>query len=156
MRGLFAQPGFVREDQIQPSSATIRNRLAPKTATRYTYLASETYNAFGTYERLTTSTERKNRMDISLVESRLILEPFPIMLIVFTLIVLFVILAAIIILTAVIWCRLFSKAGHHWTLGLLMLVPIANVIMPFVLAFGGWPIEKELQQLRRQLSKSST
>jgi hypothetical protein len=95
-------------------------------------------------------------MDISLVESRLILEPFPIMLIVFTLIVLFVILAAIIILTAVIWCRLFSKAGHHWTLGLLMLVPIANVIMPFVLAFGEWPIEKELQQLRRQLSKSST
>ena len=94
-------------------------------------------------------------MDISLVESRLILEPFPIMLIIFTLIVLFVILAAIIILTAVIWCKLFSKAGHHWAAGLLMLVPVANVIMPFVLAFGEWPIERELQQLRRQQNKTS-
>ena len=94
-------------------------------------------------------------MDISLVESILILEPFPIMLIIFTLIVLFVILAAIIILTAVIWCKLFSKAGHHWAGGLLMLVPVANVIMPFVLAFGQWPIERELQQLRRQQNKTS-
>jgi hypothetical protein len=93
-------------------------------------------------------------MDISLIESRLILETFPIILVIFTLIVLFVILAAIIILTAVIWCRLFSRAGHHWATGLLMLVPVANVIMPFVLAFGEWPIEKELQQLRRQVQDS--
>jgi len=95
-------------------------------------------------------------MKISLVESRLILEPFPIMLIIFTLAVLFAVLAVIIILTAVIWCKLFSKAGYRWPLGLLMLVPIANVIMPFILAFGQWPIEKELKQFRRQQNKTSS
>lgn len=94
-------------------------------------------------------------MKISLVESRLILEPFPIMLVIFTLAVLFAVLAAIIILTAVIWCKLFSKAGYRWALGLLVLVPIANVIMPFILAFDRWPIEKELKQLHRQQNKTS-
>jgi len=93
-------------------------------------------------------------MDISLVESRLIIEPFPVMLVIFTLIVLFVVLAAAIILTAVIWCRLFSKAGYNWASGLLMLVPVANVIMPFILAFNEWPIEKELRQLRQQAQNS--
>jgi hypothetical protein len=92
-------------------------------------------------------------MNIFLDESRLILEPFPVMLVIFTLIVLFVILAAIIVLTAVIWCKLFSKAGYHWATGLLMLVPIANVIMPFILAFDEWPIEKKLRQFRQQAQK---
>ncbi len=63
--------------------------------------------------------------------------------------------AAILIIKAVIFCRIFSKAGYHWALGLLMLVPIACIIMPFVLAFGQWPIYRELQQLRRQQNKVS-
>ena len=54
------------------------------------------------------------------------------------------------ILTLVIWCKLFSKAGHSWALGLLMLVPIANIIMPFVLAFGDWPVLRELRLLKQQ------
>ncbi len=33
-------------------------------------------------------------------------------------------------------CR---KAGFHGALSLLMLVPIANIILPFVLAFAEWP-----------------
>jgi hypothetical protein len=63
--------------------------------------------------------------------------------------------AAILIIKAVIFCRIFYKAGYHWALGLLMLVPIACIIMPFVLAFGQWPIYRELQQLRRQQNKVS-
>ena len=45
----------------------------------------------------------------------------------------------------VVWpfCKIFSKAGFHWALGILMIVPIANIIMPFVLAFGDWPALKE-------------
>jgi len=41
----------------------------------------------------------------------------------------------------VVWpfCRIFAKAGYPWALGLLMMVPIANLILPFVLAFGDWP-----------------
>ena len=51
-----------------------------------------------------------------------------------------------------IFCRVFSKAGYSWALGLLMMVPIANIIMPFVLAFGDWPICRELRQLRERQS----
>ena len=51
---------------------------------------------------------------------------------------LFIILVGLIVtaVKALIYCKIFSKAGHSWALGLLMLVPIANIIMPFVLAFG--------------------
>ena len=55
-----------------------------------------------------------------------------------------------------IFCKIFSKAGYSWALGLLMLVPIANLIMPFVLAFGDWPICIELRQLRQQISNTTT
>ncbi|MFH1882056.1 MAG: hypothetical protein ABIL62_05015 [Planctomycetota bacterium] len=57
------------------------------------------------------------------------------------------------IITALIFCKIFSKAGYCWALGLLMLVPIANIIMPFVLAFADWPIQKELRLLKQQQEK---
>jgi len=63
---------------------------------------------------------------------------------------LLVVSLAVLAITAVVYCRIFHKAGYCWALGLLMLVPVACIIMPFVLAFGRWPIEKELEQLRRQ------
>ncbi len=50
----------------------------------------------------------------------------------------------------IIWCKLFSKAGHPWALGLLVLVPIANLVVAFYLAFADWPVLKELRQLRQQ------
>ena len=64
----------------------------------------------------------------------------------------FLVVAAAIIIKAVICCRIFFKAGYHWALGLLMIVPIANIIMSFYLAFAKWPIEKDIQQLRQQLN----
>ncbi|MBM4148150.1 MAG: hypothetical protein FJ224_03810 [Lentisphaerae bacterium] len=36
-------------------------------------------------------------------------------------------------------CR---KAGFHSSLSLLMLVPVGNIILPFVLAFSEWPALK--------------
>ncbi len=57
------------------------------------------------------------------------------------------------IIKALIYCKIFSRAGYCWALGLLMLVPIANIIMPFVLAFGDWPIQKELRLLKQQQEK---
>ena len=70
---------------------------------------------------------------------------------------LFVVLASLIVSILMVWayCRIFSKAGYSWALGLLMLVPIANIIMPFILAFGNWPIYKELHQLRQQQSNTT-
>jgi len=57
---------------------------------------------------------------------------------------------AAIVIKAVIYCRIFHKAGYAWALGLLMLVPVACMVMPFVLAFGRWPIERQIQELRQQ------
>jgi hypothetical protein len=49
-----------------------------------------------------------------------------------------------------VFCKIFSKTGNSWALGLLMIVPIANIIMLFVLAFAEWPIERELRSYRQQ------
>jgi hypothetical protein len=65
-------------------------------------------------------------------------------------------IATAIIIKVTIFCVIFAKAGYHWALGLLTLIPIACIIMLFVLAFGKWPIQKELEQLRRELKKEST
>ena len=46
-------------------------------------------------------------------------------------------------------CMIFHKTGYSWAFGLLMLVPIANIIMIFVLAFGDWPVRRELRQLKQ-------
>ena len=53
-----------------------------------------------------------------------------------------------------IFCKIFSKAGYSWALGLLILLPIVNIIMAFFLAFADWPIRRELRQLKQQQGKS--
>ena len=66
--------------------------------------------------------------------------------------IMFIIFVAFIatIIKILIICKIFSKAGYCWALGLLMLVPIANIVMAFYLAFADWPILKELRQLKQQ------
>ena len=53
------------------------------------------------------------------------------------------------IITVVAFCKIFSKAGYCWALGLLMFIPIANLVMFLVLAFSEWPILKELRALKQ-------
>jgi hypothetical protein len=65
-----------------------------------------------------------------------------------------VIWLAMIILPAVLSCKIFSKAGYHWALGLIMLIPIGNLVMLCVLAFGQWPIHRELDALKTQTAAS--
>lgn len=60
---------------------------------------------------------------------------------------------AVFIIKAVIYCKVFSKAGYHWALGLLALLPVLHIIMPCVLAFGQWPLRTELDELRRRLAQ---
>ncbi|HIJ53000.1 MAG TPA: hypothetical protein HPP66_07575 [Planctomycetes bacterium] len=52
-----------------------------------------------------------------------------------------------------IFCKICSKAGYSWALGLLILVPIANIIIAFYIAFADWPIRKEVRQLKQQQAK---
>ena len=51
--------------------------------------------------------------------------------------------------TILIYCKLSSKAGYNWAMGLLMFVPIANIIIMFMYVFGEWPIQRELQALKQ-------
>jgi hypothetical protein len=56
--------------------------------------------------------------------------------------VLFVIVAVMII---PFW-QIFKKAGFSPALSLLMIIPIANIVMIFILAFAPWPIQKQIQK----------
>ena len=58
-------------------------------------------------------------------------------------------------LSIIIFCKIFSKTGYGWAMGLLMLIPIANFIMLLVLAFSEWPIQKELRALKAQPTQIS-
>ena len=78
-------------------------------------------------------------------------EPYrtePVFMMILGLFILFVVLVVTII-KVLVYCKIFSNAGYSWALGLLMFVPIANIIMLFVLAFAEWPIRKELRLLKQ-------
>jgi len=53
------------------------------------------------------------------------------------------------VLTLIIWWKICSKAGWSGALSLLMLVPLVNLILPFYVAFATWPIQRELEALKR-------
>jgi len=76
-------------------------------------------------------------------------HPAPVFVMILGLFILFGVLVVTII-KVLVYCKIFSNAGYSWALGLLMLVPIANIIMLFVLAFAEWPIRKELRLLKQQ------
>jgi hypothetical protein len=75
-----------------------------------------------------------------------------VLLILFASFVLFVVTA----IKILVFCKIFSKAGYSWALGLLILIPFLNVIMAFFLAFADWPVCKEVRKLKQQLEKSKT
>jgi heme/copper-type cytochrome/quinol oxidase subunit 2 len=54
-----------------------------------------------------------------------------------------------IVFTVIIYWKIFSKAGYSGAMSLLMFVPIANIVALCILAFGEWPIYRELNQLRQ-------
>ena len=53
------------------------------------------------------------------------------------------------------FCRIFSKAGYSWAFGLLMLLPMAEIIIPLILAIMEWPISRELRLFKQEQSGSS-
>jgi hypothetical protein len=64
----------------------------------------------------------------------------------------FIIFALVMVGLAVfIWGTIFKKAGYSFWFGLLMLVPIGNLIWLLIFAFSKWPIEQELEHYRGQL-----
>jgi UPF0716 family protein affecting phage T7 exclusion len=76
----------------------------------------------------------------------------PIFVVLLTMFIVFMALVVIAI-KLLIFCKVFSKAGYSWALGLLMMIPIANIIMAFFLAFADWPVRRELRRLKQQQNK---
>ena len=72
-------------------------------------------------------------------------EAFPFLMIFMVVLALLVIVPIKLLIT----CMICHKAGYPWTLGLLVLVPIANIVLVFVLAFADWPVRRELRQLKQ-------
>ena len=67
-----------------------------------------------------------------------------------------VMVAAVTIFMVFLWWRIFSKAGYSGALGLLMLIPLGNLVMLCILAFSKWPVLKSLAPAQGQaLSKNS-
>ena len=52
------------------------------------------------------------------------------------------------------FCMIFSKAGYSWAFGLLMLLPLAEVVVPLILALIDWPVCRELRLLTRNKGSS--
>ncbi len=59
--------------------------------------------------------------------------------------IVFALFAAVIgaVLTVIPFWKICAKAGFPAPLSLLMLVPVANVILPFYIAFAKWPALRE-------------
>lgn len=55
---------------------------------------------------------------------------------------------AIFVLSLIINWRIASKAGYSGALSLLMLIPLVNLIIVLIFAFGEWPVEAEVKRLR--------
>lgn len=50
------------------------------------------------------------------------------------------------ILPVIAFWKICEKAGFPGALGLLMMVPIANFILPLYVAFAKWPIHEQMQK----------
>ena len=44
-----------------------------------------------------------------------------------------------------LWWKIFKKAGYHPASGILMVVPIANIVMLFFLTFAKWPLQERVE-----------
>ena len=62
-------------------------------------------------------------------------------------------LVIVVVAVLCVWAywRIFAKAGYPGAMGILMAIPILNVIMLFYLAFSEWPVLKELKALRERV-----
>ena len=65
-------------------------------------------------------------------------------------------LAMLVIFTLVvcIWGLVFKKAGYNFWLGLLMILPIANLVMLVFFVVAKWPIQEEVERLRAALGQA--
>jgi hypothetical protein len=56
------------------------------------------------------------------------------------------------LITVIPFWKICAKAGFPGALSLLMLVPLANLILPFYLAFADWPALRQGREVPGQAS----
>jgi hypothetical protein len=54
----------------------------------------------------------------------------------------------ILVLRVWAFCRIFSKVGYSWAFGLLTVIPLVHFVVPIILGFSKWPLEKQLKELK--------
>jgi len=64
-----------------------------------------------------------------------------------------IVIVIIVVLPAVLFSQIFHKAGYSRWLGLLLLVPLVNVITIIWFALNKWPLETEVERLRMNLAQ---
>ena len=65
---------------------------------------------------------------------------------------LFILMSAVFLAVwAMAWRSIFQKAGYKGKYGLLMFVPIANLVLLFLFAFKEWPLEKRAREQEQDL-----
>lgn len=65
----------------------------------------------------------------------------------------FLLLIVVWVALAVVWAQVFRRMGWSPWYGLLMAIPLSIFILPLVLAFNKWPIERRVEDLEREVSK---
>jgi uncharacterized membrane protein YhaH (DUF805 family) len=55
------------------------------------------------------------------------------------------------LVVAIAYIRIIQKAGYSGWWILIGLVPVVNVIMFLVFAYSRWPVQRELDELRRRV-----
>lgn len=68
---------------------------------------------------------------------------------------LFISLLTTVIFIIPLW-KIYTKTGQSGALSLLWLVPIVNLVMLYMLAFGNWPVLQELEQYRNYYRNQGT
>jgi len=72
--------------------------------------------------------------------------------------ILLFILAIILIVVAISiipYWKIYQRTGQSGAMSLLQLIPLVNIIMLYVLAFGDWPLERELGEVKQKLRKQN-
>lgn len=54
----------------------------------------------------------------------------------------------VLLIFILVWWSIFAKAGYSGARSLLLFIPLVNIIIFLIFAFGEWPIQRDLDQLQ--------
>lgn len=56
------------------------------------------------------------------------------------------------LISIIIWWSIFSKAGYSGARSLLLFIPVVNIIIFLIFAFGEWPIHRQMDEMQQELN----